>query len=215
MDLEVNNPLLHICIAQSTIMTKPAAPTLTEEELIAALHSGNHQDFEKLYNRFAHVLYGTLIAWVSDVHIAQNLLQDAFVKAWTNRETYDPAKGRLFTWLYNITRNVCIDYYRSRQYKKGKAALLSNDISLLVNTKQANQTPDAIGIFQVLNMLRKEEKQVVELMYFKGFTQKEIAGLMNMPLGTVKTRMSMAIRNLRSFFMNDWTAAQQKLVLNN
>jgi len=196
-------------------MTKPAAPTLTEEELIAALHSGNHQDFEKLYNRFAQVLYATLIGWVNDTHIAENLLQDAFVKAWTNREAYDPAKGRLFTWLYNITRNICIDYYRSRQYKKGKAAILSNDISLLVNTKQANQTPDTIGIFQVINMLRKEEKQVVELMYFKGFTQKEIAGLMNMPLGTVKTRMSMAIRNLRSFFMNDWTKAQQKLVLNN
>ena len=196
-------------------MTKPAAPTPTEEELIAALHSGNHQDFEKLYNRFAHVLYGTLIGWVHDAHVAENLLQDAFVKAWTNRETYDPARGRLFTWLYNITRNICIDYYRSRQYKKGKAAILSSDISLLINTKQANQTPDSIGILHVINMLRKEEKQVVELTYFKGFTQKEIAGLMNMPLGTVKTRMSMAIRNLRSYFMNDWAEAQQKLVSNN
>jgi RNA polymerase sigma-70 factor (ECF subfamily) len=196
-------------------MTKPAAPTLTEEELIAALHSGNHQDFEKFYNRFAHILYGILIGWVGDAHVAENLLQDAFVKAWSNREVYDPAKGRLFTWLYNITRNVCIDYYRSRQYKKGKAAVLSNDISLLMYTKQTNQTPDTIGIFQVINMLRKEEKQVVELMYFKGFTQKEIAGLMNMPLGTVKTRMSMAIKNLRSFFMNDWVEARQKLVLNN
>lgn len=196
-------------------MTKPAAPTPTEEELIAALQTGNQQDFEKLYNRFAHVLYGTLLRWVNDAHAAENLLQDAFVKAWSNRETYDPAKGRLFTWLYNITRNICIDYYRSRQYKKGKAAILSNDISLLMNTKQANQTPDAIGIFQVINMLRKEEKQVVELMYFKGFTQKEIAVAMNMPLGTVKTRMSMAIKNLRSFFMNDWIKSQEKLVLNN
>ena len=211
----MNSSFVHICIAQSTIMTKPAAPTLTEEELIAALHSGNHQAFEKFYNRFAQVLYGTLIGWVGDAHVAENLLQDAFVKAWSNREVYDPAKGRLFTWLYNITRNVCIDYYRSRQYKKGKAALLSNDISLLMYTKQTNQTPDTIGIFQVINMLRKEEKQVVELMYFKGFTQKEIAGLMNMPLGTVKTRMSMAIKNLRSFFMNDWVEARQKLVLNN
>jgi len=196
-------------------MTMSATPTLTEEELIAALHSGNHKAFEKFYNRFARPLYGTLIGWVNDTHVAENLLQDAFVKAWSNRQTYDPAKGRLFTWLYNITRNICIDYYRSRLYKKGKSALLSDDMSFVVSTKQVNQTPDSIGIFRVINMLRKEEKEVVELMYFKGFTQKEIAGLMNMPLGTVKTRLSMAIRNLRSFFVNDWTDAQQKLVLNN
>jgi RNA polymerase sigma-70 factor (ECF subfamily) len=197
-------------------MTRANAPNLNEEELIAALLSGNHQSFEKLYNRFAQVLYGTLVNWVNDTHTAENLLQDAFVKAWTNRESYDPAKGRLFTWLYNITRNVCIDYYRSRQYKKGKAAISSDDISLIVNnTKPANQVPDTIGIRKLLGMLRNEEKQVVELMYFKGFTQKEIAKLMDMPLGTVKTRMSMAIKNLRSFFINDWTDGQQKLALNN
>jgi len=197
-------------------MSRTNAANFTEEELIAALHSDNHQAFEKLYNRFAQVLYGTLVNWVNDSHTAENLLQDTFVKAWTNRKTYDPDKGRLFTWLYNITRNVCIDYYRSRQYKKGKAALLSEDISLIINNrKQANQVPDTIGIRKLLGMLRNEEKQVVELMYFKGFTQKEIAKLMDMPLGTVKTRMSMAIKNLRSFFVNDWTDGQQKLALNN
>lgn len=197
-------------------MTRTNAPNLSEEELIVALRSGNHQSFEKLYSRFAQVLYGTLVSWVNDSHTAENLLQDAFVKAWTNRESYDPEKGRLFTWLYNITRNVCIDYYRSKQYKKGKAALLSDDISLIINdTKKTSQTTDIIGVRKLLDMLRQEEKQVVELMYFEGFTQKEIANLMGMPLGTVKTRMSMAIKNLRAFFMNDWTEGQQKLAIHN
>jgi len=196
-------------------MTRTNLPNLTEEELIAALHSGNHQCFEKFYNRFAPVLYGTLMTWVNDAHIAENLLQDAFVKAWINRETYDPAKGRLFTWLYNITRNVCIDYYRSRQYKKSKASVSTDDLSTMMNTKMLNQVPDAIGLKKLIEMLRHEEKLVVELMYFRGFTQKEIARIMNMPLGTVKTRMSLAIRNLRSFFINDWTHAQGKLALNN
>jgi len=191
------------------------APNLNEEELIVALHSGNQQSFERIYNRFSQVLYGTLVGWVNDAHTAENLLQDAFVKAWTNRDTYDPARGRLFTWLYNITRNVCIDYYRSKQYKKGKAAILSDDVSSIINAaKRTNQSVDAIGVRKMLDLLRKEEKQVVELMYFKGFTQKEIAKLMGMPLGTVKTRMSMAIKNLRSFFINDWSDAQQ-YALNN
>jgi RNA polymerase sigma factor (sigma-70 family) len=201
---------------QLTVMTTTNAPNSNDEELIVALHSGNQQSFEKLYNRFAQALYGTLMGWINDNHVAENLLQDVFVKAWVNRESYDPKKGRLFTWLYNIARNVCIDYYRSKQFKKGKAAILSEDISLIVNnTKLANQAPDTIGIRKLLGMLRNEEKQVVEMMYFKGLTQKEIAKLMNMPLGTVKTRMSMAIKNLRSFFMNDWIDAQQKLALNN
>ncbi len=197
-------------------MTSTNTAKVTEEELISALQSGNHQSFEKLYNCFAQVLFGTLVKWVNDAHAAENLLQDAFLKAWTNRLVYDPAKGRLFTWLYNITRNVCIDYYRSKQYKKGRAATLSDDISIIVNVRrQTTQAPDAIGIRKLLGMLRNEEKQVVELMYFKGFTQKEIAKLMDMPLGTVKTRMSMAIKNLRSFFANDWNEGQQKLALNN
>ncbi|HEY2720075.1 MAG TPA: RNA polymerase sigma factor [Chitinophagaceae bacterium] len=196
-------------------MTKTKTPNLNEEELIVALHSDDHQSFEKIYNRFARVLHGTLITWVNDAHIAENLLQDAFVKAWTSRGSYDPAKGRLFTWLYNITRNVCIDYYRSKQYKRGKAAILSEDISIVVNCKMTNQLPDTIGLRKLLGMLRREEQQVVELMYFKGLTQKEIAKLMDMPLGTVKTRVSMAIKNLRSFFMHDWKDGQQKLALNN
>lgn len=197
-------------------MTTTNAPNLNEEELIAALRSGNRQSFETFYNRFAQVLYGMLVTWINDTHTAENLLQDAFVKAWTNRENYDPGKGRLFTWLYNITRNVCIDHYRSRQYKKGRAAILSDDISLLTNNnKLVSQMPDTIGIHKLLGRLRIEEKQVVELVYFKGLTQKEIAKLMDMPLGTVKTRMSMAIKNLRTFFTNDWKEAQQKLALNN
>ena len=197
-------------------MSRTNVQNFTEEELVTALQSDSHQAFEKLYNRFAAVLYGAITNWIKDVQVAENLLQDVFVKAWNNRETYDAAKGRLFTWLYNITRNVCIDYYRSRQYKKERSSVFSEDISSLLSApKLASQAPDTIGLRKLLDLLRHEEKLVVELMYFKGLTQKEIAELMNMPLGTVKTRMSMAIKNLRSFFLNDWAAAKQKLAINN
>lgn len=196
-------------------MTKTSTPSLSDDELIVALHSGNQQSFEKFYNRYAQVLYGTIITWINDRHMAENILQDAFIKAWTNRETYDPSKGKLFTWLYNIARNACIDHFRSRNYKKSRAAILSDDLSKWMNTKSVNQMTDSIGIRKLLDLLRHEEKQVVELMYFKGFTQKEIANLMDMPLGTVKTRMSMAIKNLRAFFTSDWQEAQEKGLLNN
>src|SRR2546423_9355377 len=109
-------------------MSRTNVQNFTEEELVTALQSDSHQAFEKLYNRFAAVLYGAITNWIKDVQVAENLLQDVFVKAWNNRETYDAAKGRLFTWLYNITRNVCIDYYRSRQYKKERSSVFSEDI---------------------------------------------------------------------------------------
>ena len=197
-------------------MSRTNIPNYTEEELIAALQNGDRYSFEKLYDRFAAVLYGSILKWIKDAQVAENLLQDVFVKAWSNRHSYDAEKGRLFTWLYNIARNVCIDYYRSRQFKKGRTAMLSEDISALFpHSKLVNQMPDTIGVRKLLNRLRYEEKQVVELMYFKGLTQKEIAGLMNMPLGTVKTRMSMAIKNLRQFFISDWKNAGEKPAFNN
>ena len=197
-------------------MTKTYLQTLTEQDLVDALKSGNHQSFEIFYERFSKTLYGTFINWVNDPQLAENLLQDAFVKAWINRNSYDPEKGRLFTWLYNIARNICIDHYRSRQHKKRKTEMLSNDISALINTtRPGTQLPDTIGIRKLLCVLRKEEKEIVELMYFKGFTQKEIAEVMGMPLGTVKTRMSMAIKNLRLIFANDWSTAKKRLALNN
>ena len=181
-----------------------------EEELVLNLQSGNHNSFKKIYDRFAAVLYGTIMNWIKDSQIAENLLQDVFIKAWTNREVYNAEKGRLFTWLYNISRNVCIDYFRSRQYKQRRVSLLSDDMSaLLTGTKKLNQSCDTIGVRELLNQLRIEEKQVIELMYFKGLTQNEISKLMDMPLGTVKTRMNMAIKNLRRVFVNDWKQAQQ------
>lgn len=193
-------------------MSQTKTPNFTEEELVQALQDGSNQGFEKIYARFSGVLYGTMMKWVNDSQMAENLLQDVFVKAWANRLSYDAGKGRLFTWLYNIARNLCIDYYRSRQFKKTKAALLSDDIaSLLGGTKMTSQIIDTIGIRKLLDMLRKEEKQIVELMYFKGLTQKEIACVMDMPLGTVKTRMSMAIKHLRNFFTNDLNAAVWKV----
>src|SRR5690349_15056840 len=101
----------------------------TEEELVITLKEGNQHSFQKFYERFSPALYSVIIKWINDNHTAENLLQDVFVKAWHNRHAYDPGKGRLFTWLYNIARNICIDHYRSSQYKKGKSAILSDDIA--------------------------------------------------------------------------------------
>ena len=85
---------------------------------------------------------------------------------------------------------------------------------LTPSLKNAGLTPDTIGLRKLVKTLRQEEREVIELMYFKGFTQTEIASTMNMPLGTVKTRMSRAIKNLRYFYKKDWKQALQNVSLN-
>jgi RNA polymerase sigma factor (sigma-70 family) len=187
-----------------------------EEELVSCLTSGDQQDFSRLYDHYSGSLYGILLRWIKDAEIAQNLLQDVFVKAWRCRHQYCETKGRLFTWLYRIARNLFIDYYRSRNYKKQRLCVSEEDIPGLLNREAEGSMihPDTIGVHKLLNMLRGEERDLLNMMYFKGMTQRQIAEVLDIPVGTVKTRMNKAIKELRYFFKNDWKHAMKTISLN-
>jgi RNA polymerase sigma-70 factor, ECF subfamily len=187
----------------------------TEDEMLYCLNSNDPRKFSKLYDHFSEALFGLLLRWVKDKGVAENLLQDVFIKAWRNREKYQTDKGRIFTWLYRITRNICIDYMRSRSCKQNKASVYSDDQPAFLQLP-ANDTiqPDTIGIRKLVEMLRQEEKEVVEMMYFIGMTQRQIAEQINIPLGTVKTRMNKAIKELRYFYKKDWKQARVFISLN-
>ncbi|HLG40043.1 MAG TPA: RNA polymerase sigma factor [Chitinophagaceae bacterium] len=177
---------------------------------------GNDQRlFSKLYDHYSSALFSLILKWIKDTETAQNLLQDVFVKAWRSKELYDSSKGKIFTWLYNIARHICIDHLRSKAYKKSKQSVFSDDISVIIPAGNTdNMSPDTIGLRKLVNTLRSEEKEVIELMYFKGYTQREIAEIMDTPLGTVKTRMSRAIKSLRYYFKKDWKDATKTISLN-
>lgn len=189
--------------------------TENEHDFLYYLQSGDERLFARLYDRYSAAVFGLILKWINDEEVAENLLQDVFVKAWRYHHLYDAEKGRIFTWLHNIARNICIDHMRSKAYKKYRAAILTEDVSAVLKTGSAeNFLPDIIGLKKIVKTLKQEEKEVVELMYFRGMTQKEIAELMHVPLGTVKTRISRAIRNLRSFFLKDWNEGVQAILLN-
>jgi RNA polymerase sigma-70 factor (ECF subfamily) len=211
-------PLAHICAAINQTMTisiNQASPDQKENEMLDCLQGNDQRYFSKLYDNYSGPLFGLIVKWIKDTEVAENLLQDAFVKAWRSRELYDAAKGKIFTWLYNITRHICIDHLRSKACKKSKVSILSDNIqALLPGIHTGGVVPETIGLRKLVDSLRKEEKEVIELMYFKGFTQREIAILMNTPLGTVKTRMSRAIKNLRYYFKKDWKGAIKNISLN-
>jgi RNA polymerase sigma factor (sigma-70 family) len=190
-------------------------PEQKENDLLQSLTCNDPRRFSELYDNFSAALFGLIMRWIRDTEVAENLLQDVFMKAWRCREQYDASKGRLYTWLYNITRCICIDYLRSKAHRLNKASMLSDNVAVIIPTGNIDSPqPDTIGLRKLVNTLRREERELIELMYFKGFTQREIATMMNVPLGTVKTRMSRAIRNLRYYFKMDWKQGIQSISLN-
>lgn len=126
------------------------------------------------------------------------MLQDVFLKVWDKFDHYDASKGKLFTWLLNIARNQAIDKTRSREISKDKKTSdIQNVVSRIDNEDYIEQRVDGIGVQDILKDLPKEQHFIVEHLYLKGYTQSELAEEFNIPLGTVKTRLRLAMQQLR------------------
>jgi RNA polymerase sigma-70 factor, ECF subfamily len=135
---------------------------------------------------------------IDDEYLSEDILQEAFVKIWNNFEQYDSTKGRLFTWMINITRNLTIDTLRSKSYKKSQKISSDEFIVSNVADKNSNITKfDTLGLQKEVQKLKADQKIIIDLAYFNGYTQEEISKEMHIPLGTVKTRMRSAISELR------------------
>jgi RNA polymerase sigma-70 factor (ECF subfamily) len=168
----------------------------TEQELVALLQQRQQSAFSYLYDNYAAALYGIIVAIVPDRELASDVLQEVFVKIWRQVTSYDAEKGRLFTWMMNIARNASIDMLRSKNYQSGKQnrelreTVYEKGGSIAVNIEY-------IGLRKIVHSLKEEYKVLVELSYFQGYTQNEISKMLNMPLGTVKTRLRSALIQLR------------------
>jgi RNA polymerase sigma-70 factor (ECF subfamily) len=176
----------------------PEKRTYNEEELVFLLQSQDQNAFSYLYDNYAAALNGTIYRMVEDIQLSEDILQEAFIKIWNNFKTYDSSKGRLFTWMVNITRNLTIDTLRSKGYKKQqKISQDENSVTTYQDKNFSADRFDSIGLRQKLAGLKPEQKDIIDLAYFNGYTQEEISKQMGIPLGTVKTRMRTAIMELR------------------
>lgn len=181
----------------------PSVATYTEEHLVASLKQGSRDAFNYLYQNYNAVLYGIIHRIIPDEATSQDVLQECFVKIWNNVAQYDPVKGRIYTWMMNIARNSAIDKLRSKgEIMKGKIQTGEDLVFNVQNSKGTEQLTDAIGLREIVGNLRPEYYSIVDLAYFKGFTLDEISKTLDVPLGTVKTRMRAAIQQLRQHFRN-------------
>ncbi|HVV55298.1 MAG TPA: sigma-70 family RNA polymerase sigma factor [Mucilaginibacter sp.] len=182
-------------------MTKKHKISLSEEELVLALRNREKIAAEALYDMYSASLFGVISRIVTDTAAAEDVLQDTFLKIWNSFSSYSPEKGRLFTWMINIARNLAIDKIRSKDFKnQNKNQELENNVIAIDEQRNTAYKPELLGIKELVETLKPEQKSILDLVYFKGYTHVEAADELGVPLGTIKTRLRMAIIQLRKYF---------------
>jgi RNA polymerase sigma-70 factor (ECF subfamily) len=182
-------------------VSKPRKISLSEEELVLALRQREKIAVEALYDMYSSSLFGVISRIINDTATSEDVLQDTFVKIWNSFASYSTEKGRLFTWMVNIARNLAIDKIRSKDFKnQNKNQELENNVAFIDEQRNTVYKPELLGIKDLVETLKPEQKLILDLVYFKGYTHVEAADELGVPLGTIKTRLRMAIMQLRKHF---------------
>ncbi|KYG28251.1 RNA polymerase sigma factor [Alkalihalobacillus trypoxylicola] len=169
-----------------------------DAKIYAKMKLGDKQALEELYDRYVKLLYSFSYKMLQDKHTSEEIVQEIFVKIWTQKSSYDETKGKFSSWLLTITRHAIIDYMRK------KKELVSDMTARELQPDSEQSVEDQIEwkekreyIKEALNQLKEEQKLVIDLFYFKGLSQQKIADHCRIPLGTVKGRLRLALKHLK------------------
>ncbi|QEC53796.1 RNA polymerase sigma-70 factor (ECF subfamily) [Anseongella ginsenosidimutans] len=175
-----------------------------EQELVEGLLQKKRSAAEILYDRYGKSLYGIILNIVREEEIAEDLLQEALMKIWGSIQTYDRNKGTLFTWMLNISRNLAIDKVRSKNFRNDHQNRPLESAVHSIDLQRTNLPfTESIGLKELVSTLRTEHQEVINLVYFQGYTQAEAAKELDIPLGTAKTHLRNGILSLRKLFNVD------------
>lgn len=168
------------------------------ELLIERVKQGSEVAFSEVYDRYCGAINGSIRKFIQDEDLAQDVLQETFIKVWKNIASYDDSKGSFFTWMLQIARNSSIDALRKiKKEAKSEIQIESHAVS---NSLTDQQNIQVIGLDKLVADLPEEQRIMIEYLYFKGYTQQEVSDELDLPLGTVKTRSRIAMRELRKWF---------------
>jgi RNA polymerase sigma-70 factor (ECF subfamily) len=172
--------------------------------LLPAVASGDVAAFEELYDRYSSTLYALLIRVLANAEDAQEVLQETFVKAWTSAKMFDALRGSEVAWLISIARSRGIDRLRARRIRLDREDEAGREISTVSGfvdrtngADKAIQSEQTVAVRGALAELPDAQRRALELAYFEGLSQSEIATRLSEPLGTVKTRMQLGMKKLR------------------
>ncbi len=187
---------------QNRLYVLTATKTYTEEELVKSLQQRDEAGLSYLYDNYSGALNAVIINIVRDPVLSEDLLQEAFLKIWNSIPNYDATKGRLFTWMRTIAHNLSLDKIRGKDFKK--QARITTDETAILSMKDENnninQKINSNDLKTRINNLDPRQRLILNMSYFEGYTQEQIATELEMPVGTVKTRIRSAIISLRKTF---------------
>jgi RNA polymerase sigma-70 factor (ECF subfamily) len=185
-------------------MIHQRAEALFDEQLMDRLGGpGLDSALSELYDRYNRTVYGVGMKILGGDHsLAEELVQDVFLKIWRSSKTFDPSRAGFSTWLYRVTRSAAIDLYRKRAHKvsqipDGETHLLTARDSSAGPQEVVDESWLSWRVSRALEVLDASHRQVIELAYFGGLSQREISEQTGVPLGTVKSRTASAFKSLR------------------
>lgn len=185
---------------------RAAVAALHDEQVLAAIARGEHLALRVLYDRYAGAVFSLALKMVADRELAEEVTQEAFLRVWRHAGSYDPARGRVPTWVLGLTHHLAIDQIRRRQVQAQPMPVGEDGESLAAHIPDptVDIERDVWGaerrqvLSQALVQLPAPQREVIEQAYYRGLTQVEIAQLVGIPLGTVKTRLRLGLRKLRT-----------------
>jgi RNA polymerase sigma-70 factor (ECF subfamily) len=174
-----------------------------ESELLKRVGEGDRASFEQLYDRFSGVLFSAALQILGDQREAEDVLQDVFVQIWDKAKLYNAARGKPLTWAMTLTRNKAIDRLRSIQRRfrlkdqVEKEAKVSSQMASPNSVDGVDAKEKSRIIHSAVLQLSQEQREAIELAFFSGLTQNEIAEELHQPLGTVKARIRRGMLKLK------------------
>ncbi|MEZ4854893.1 MAG: sigma-70 family RNA polymerase sigma factor [Gelidibacter sp.] len=172
--------------------------TPIEQQIVQLLENGDKAAINLLYENYADSLYGVILKITNNEELAQDALQESFVKIWKNAQKYDSKKAKLFTWLYRIARNTAIDKLRSFNNRFHKEVQIEKSNVYILPTASLNQ--DVIDLRAHVGRLDEKYQIVLNALFFEGMTQQEASDELDIPLGTIKSRLKIGLRELKTLF---------------
>jgi RNA polymerase sigma factor (sigma-70 family) len=178
---------------------------LSEDKLIEGLQNMDGSAMSALYRMYSESLYRVISTIVIVEEVAQDLLQETFIKIWKSFKQYDPGKGRLYTWMARLARNISIDYLRSVNHRNYTVSENLSESTQQIDQKfQVSYNPELIGVKDMTNILNEDQRLALDLIYFKGYTHVQAAEELDITVGILRSRLQSSITELRRTFNKEY-----------
>jgi RNA polymerase sigma-70 factor (ECF subfamily) len=179
-----------------------------DEELVGQVAQGDERALSELYDRYSRPVYATGVRLLGDAHLAEELVQDAFTSVWRGATSFDPSRASFATWLYRVTRNRAVDLNRRRQARPQSAG--ENPLRAVPGGPEPEASVDGWDVARALSRIPEKHREVLTLAYFEGLSQREISQRTGVPLGTIKSRTTAALKRLHRSLVNPTAEEAQR-----